>query len=132
MRSGRAPCKKNSKTLDNPPKSALLWIYLKLSPLIRLFARRHLERRIGKGKENAARYREKLGLTSAQRPNGPLIWMHAVGVGEVLALPALIREMRAIDPQLNVLLTSSTRTSADAIEHNLPPRTIHQLSLIHI
>jgi len=112
--------------LDNPPQSALLWIYLKLSPLIRLFARRHLERRIVKGKENPARYREKLGLTEAKRPDGTLIWMHAVGVGEVLALPALIREMLAIDPDLNVLLTSSTRTSADAIEHNLPPRTIHQ------
>ena len=112
--------------MDNPPKSALLWVYLKLSPLIRLFARRHLERRIVKGKENAARYREKLGLTDVQRPDGPLIWMHAVGVGEVLALPALIREMLAIDPNLNVLLTSSTRTSGQAIEHNLPPRTIHQ------
>ncbi len=112
--------------MGNPPKSALLWAYLKLSPLIRLFARRHLERRIIKGKEYAARYREKLGLTEVQRPDGTLIWMHAVGVGEVLALPALIREMRALDPTLNVLLTSSTRTSAEAIEHNLPPRTIHQ------
>lgn len=108
------------------PKSALLWAYLKLSPIIRLFARRHLERRIVKGKENAARYREKLGLTDAQRPAGTLIWMHAVGVGEVLALPGLIREMLALDPDLNVLVTSSTRTSAEAIRHNLPPRTIHQ------
>lgn len=123
---GTAPCKKSSKILDNPPKSALLWAYLKLSPLIRLFARRHLERRIVKGKENPRRYREKLGLPAVQRPDGPLIWMHAVGVGEVLALPALIREILVLDPTLNVLLTSSTRTSADAIEHNLPPRTIHQ------
>lgn len=112
--------------MDSAPKSALLWAYLKLSPLIRLFARRHLERRIVKGKENAARYREKLAITDAKRPDGPLIWMHAVGVGEVLALPALIREMQVLAPNLNVLLTSSTRTSAAAIEHNLPPRTIHQ------
>ncbi len=109
-----------------PPKSALLWAYLKLSPAIRLFARRHLERRIVRGKENAARYREKMGLTEMPRPDGPLIWMHAVGVGEVLALPALIREMQRLDPALNFLLTSSARTSAQAIEHNLPPRTIHQ------
>ena len=123
---GRARCKKSSKTLDNPPKSALLWAYLRLSPLIRLFARRHLERRILRGKEHPRRYREKLGLTEVPRPDGPLIWMHAVGVGEVLALPALIRGMLTLDPALTVLLTSSTRTSADAIEHNLPPRTIHQ------
>ena len=110
----------------NPPKSALLWTYLRLSPLIRLFARRHLERRIVKGKEHPQRYREKLGLTEVPRPAGPLVWVHAVGVGEVLALPGLIREMLALDPDLNVLLTSSTRTSATAIEHNLPERSIHQ------
>ena len=112
--------------MAKPPKSALLWTYLKLSPLIRLFARRHLERRIVRGKENAARYREKMGLTEMPRPDGPLIWMHAVGVGEVLALPALIREMQRLDPALAFLLTSSARTSAQAIEHNLPPNTIHQ------
>lgn len=112
--------------MDEKPKSALLWIYLKLSPAIRLFARRHLERRIIRGKEHPLRYREKLGLTEVPRPDGTLIWMHAVGVGEVLALPGLIREMLALDPALNVLLTSSTRTSAEAIKQNLPPRTTHQ------
>ena len=101
--SGPAPCKKSFRTLVKPPKSALLWAYLKLSPAIRLFARRHLERRIVRGKENAARYREKMGLTEMPRPDGPLIWMHAVGVGEVLALPALIREMQRLDPALNFL-----------------------------
>ena len=112
--------------MANPPKSALLWAYLRLAPLIRLFARRHLEKRLIRGKEDALRYREKLGLTDAVRPDGALVWMHAVGVGELLALPALIREMLRLDPDLNFLLTSSARTSGQAIEHNLPPRTIHQ------
>lgn len=112
--------------MANSPTSALLWAYLKVSPLIRLFARRHLERRIVKGKEHPQRYREKMGITGALRPDGPLIWMHAVGVGELLALPALVREMLALDPALNFLLTSSARTSAQAVEHNLPPRSIHQ------
>ncbi len=112
--------------MANPPKSALLWAYLRLAPLIRLFARRHLEKRLIRGKEDALRYREKLGLTDAVRPDGALVWMHAVGVGELLALPALIREMLRLDPELNFLLTSSARTSGQAIEHNLPPRTIHQ------
>jgi len=112
--------------LADTPNSALLWLYLRLSPVIRLFSRRHLEKRIPRGKEDPLRYREKLGLTAAVRPDGPLIWMHAVGVGEVLALPALIREMQQLDPEYSFLLTSSARTSAQAIEHNLPPRTIHQ------
>ncbi|HGG06618.1 MAG TPA: 3-deoxy-D-manno-octulosonic acid transferase, partial [Aliiroseovarius sp.] len=112
--------------MANPPKSALLGLYLTASPLIRLFARRHLEKRVLRGKEDGQRYREKLGLTDVARPDGPLVWMHAVGVGELLALPALIREMQDRDPALNFLLTSSAKTSAQAIEHNLPPRTIHQ------
>jgi len=112
--------------LAKPPKSTLMWVYLKLSPLIRLFARRHLEKRVLRGKEDGLRYREKLGLTDMARPDGPLVWLHAVGVGELLALPALIREMQRLDPALNFLLTSSARTSGQAIEHNLPPNTIHQ------
>lgn len=123
---GRALCKKSSGTLADPRNSALLWAYLRLSPILRLFARRHLERRIVRGKEDAQRYYEKLGQSKIPRPDGPLVWMHAVGVGEVLALPALIREMQRLDPTINLLLTSSTRTSAQAIQHNLPPRTIHQ------
>ena len=124
--SGPARCKKSFATLAKPPKSALLGLYLAASPLIRLFARRHLEKRVLRGKEDGQRYREKLGLTDVPRPDGPLVWMHAVGVGELLALPALIREMQARDPALNFLLTSSAKTSVQAIEHNLPPRTIHQ------
>jgi 3-deoxy-D-manno-octulosonic-acid transferase len=112
--------------LAEVPKSALLWAYLKLSPLIRLFARRHLEKRLLRGKEDGLRYREKLGLTNVMRPDGQLIWLHAVGVGELLALPGLIREIGRLDPALNFLLTSSAKTSAQAIEHNLPARTIHQ------
>jgi len=123
---GYALCKKSSGTLANPPKSALLWAYLKLSPVIRLFARRHLEKRLMRGKEDGLRYRQKLGMTDVARPDGVLIWMHAVGVGELLALPGLIREMQQLDPVLNFLLTSSARTSGQAIEHNLPANTIHQ------
>jgi 3-deoxy-D-manno-octulosonic-acid transferase len=108
------------------PKSALLWVYLKLSPLIRLFARRHLEKRLMRGKEDGLRYREKLGITDVTRPDGKLIWMHAAGVGQLLALSGLIREIKRLDPALNFLLTSSARTSAQAIEHSLPENTIHQ------
>ena len=108
------------------PKSALLWVYLKLSPLIRLFARRHLEKRLMRGKEDGLRYREKLGITDVARPDGKLVWMHAAGVGQLLALSGLIREIKRLDPTLNFLLTSSQRTSAQAIKHSLPENTIHQ------
>lgn len=106
--------------------SALLWAYLRFSAVLRPFARRHLERRILRGKEDPQRYREKMGIGMAPRPVGRLVWMHAVGVGEILALPTIIREMQRIDPNINVLLTSSNLASAQATENNLPPRTTHQ------
>ena len=38
-----------------------------------------------RGKEDPARSGERLGRPSAIRPEGPLVWMHAVSVGEAMA-----------------------------------------------
>ncbi|MDU8929287.1 glycosyltransferase N-terminal domain-containing protein [Alisedimentitalea sp. MJ-SS2] len=88
----------------------------------------HLKRRIKRGKEDATRWREKLGHASAERPEGRLIWMHAVGLGEVLALRGLIARLSEQDPDLNFLVTSGTLASAQVFARNLPPRTIHQFA----
>ena len=85
-----------------------------------------LRRRIGRGKEDPARWREKLGEATAPRPEGPLVWLHAVGLGEVLALRGLITAMAAQRPDLSFLVTSSARSSAQVMGANLPPRTVHQ------
>ena len=103
-----------------------LRLYLAMSPLLAPVARRHLARRLARGKEDPARAAEKLGQPGLRRPEGPLIWMHAVGVGEVLALPGLITALRALRPDIHVLITSSSRTSAEALAPNLPPDTVHQ------
>lgn len=85
-----------------------------------------LRRRLARGKEDPARWREKLGEASAPRPEGRLVWLHAVGLGEVLALRGLIAEMSRQSPALHFLITSSARSSAQVLAANLPPRTIHQ------
>lgn len=85
-----------------------------------------LRRRLARGKEHPLRWREKLGLASAPRPPGRLIWLHAVGLGEVLALRGIIRKLSQHDPDLSFLVTSSTRQSAEVFGRNLPPKTIHQ------
>jgi 3-deoxy-D-manno-octulosonic-acid transferase len=48
------------------------------------------------------------GLTSA--PARPVIWIHAVSVGEVLAVAALVAEMRRIFPRHRVVVSSTTDT----------------------
>lgn len=88
----------------------------------------HLKRRLRRGKEDAGRWREKLGFTTAERPPGRLIWLHAVGLGEVLALRGLIARLALSEPDLHFLVTSGTRASAKVFARNLPPRTIHQFA----
>ena len=107
-------------------KPPLLRAYLVASAGLGPLARWHLGRRLRRGKEDPARWREKLGTPSLSRPFGPLVWMHAVGVGEVLALPALVSAMRRLQPGLSVLITSSSRTSALALAPNLPEGALHQ------
>jgi 3-deoxy-D-manno-octulosonic-acid transferase len=105
--------------------SLALGAYLAASRAIPLVASSLLKRRLAKGKELPGRWREKLGHPTQPRPQGPLIWLHAVGLGETLALRGLIAAMAALtDAQF--LVTSTTRGSAEVMAQNLPPRTRHQ------
>ncbi len=85
-----------------------------------------LRRRLARGKEDPERWQEKLGRPSSERPEGALVWLHAVGLGEVLALRGLIEAMARIDPALSFLVTSTARSSAKVAGANLPARTLHQ------
>ena len=44
-----------------------------------------LRRRARRGKEDPARLGERTGKGSQTRPPGPLVWIHAVSVGESLS-----------------------------------------------
>jgi hypothetical protein len=73
----------------------LLRLYLGLSVLLAPLWRAHLHRRIRHGKEDPARLAERLGTASARRPDGPLLWVHALSVGEGGAMLAPLRALRA-------------------------------------
>ena len=99
--------------------------YLAASRAIPLVGPALIKRRLASGKELPDRWREKLGEASEPRPSGPLVWLHAVGLGETLALRGLISALAA-SSEASFLVTSSTRGSAEVIARNLPPRTQHQ------
>jgi 3-deoxy-D-manno-octulosonic-acid transferase len=99
--------------------------YLATSRAIPFVAPGHLQKRLVKGKELPDRWREKLGEPTLPRPEGPLIWLHAVGLGEVLALRGLIAAL-ADRSDAQFLVTSTTRASAEVLAANLPPRSRHQ------
>lgn len=108
------------------PMGMALWLYGWAARGLGLIAPLALRRRLRRGKEDPARWREKLAETSAWRPEGLLVWLHAVGLGEVMALRGLILELSARRPDLGFLITSTARSSAEVVGANLPPRTIHQ------
>ena len=103
-----------------------LTAYLAISDRLAGYANRKLEARLADGKEHPDRISERRGEASVPRPPGPLVWFHAASVGESLSLINLIEQILDDFPDLNVLMTTGTRTSADLIKTRLPPNTIHQ------
>lgn len=107
-------------------RSLGLALYLGVSARADGFARRRLERRRAAGKEDPDRLPERLGIASRPRPPGRLAWFHAASVGEALSLLALIRRLTSARPDLQVLITTGTTSSATVLADRLPPATRHQ------
>ncbi len=111
---------------QTPKTGALLRAYLIAVRVAAPLIPGYLQRRLKRGREDPMRWREKLGEASLQRPDGPMIWMHAVGLGEVMALRGLITTLGSLRPDMSFLVTSSALSSAQAFAGNTPPRTLHQ------
>ena len=103
---------------------ATLAVYRRLSAVATPLARPLIARRLKQGKEDPERTSERRGIAGAERPAGPLIWIHGASVGEVLAAAGLIERLRAMN--IRILLTSGTVTSAGIIARRFPPDVIHQ------
>ncbi len=90
--------------------------------LLRPLAPLLLKVRERNGKEDPRRRPERLGRASAGRPEGVLAWVHAASVGETNAVLPVIEALCAARPDLSVLLTTGTVTSAGLAERRLPER----------
>jgi len=108
--------------------SLTLSLYQRLMGAAHLVAPGLLQRRVQRGKEDAVRWREKLGQTDYPRPEGRLVWFHGVSVGESLSVLPVIAAMAVERPDLNILITSATTTSADILAKRLPAGVIHQFA----
>lgn len=87
---------------------------------------RVLKRRLAAGKEDTARIGERRGVASRPRPDGPLVWFHAASVGESLSLLELTRRLGEDDPELHIMVTTGTVTSAELMASRLPDHAFHQ------
>ncbi|WP_309628135.1 3-deoxy-D-manno-octulosonic acid transferase [Brevundimonas sp.] len=102
--------------------------YRLLTRLLEPLAPRLLDARVKQGKEDAVRVDERLGATRVARPEGDLVWLHGVSVGETLSLLPVVERFVKARPDLTILVTSGTVTSAELLARRLPPGVIHQFA----
>ncbi len=81
-----------------------------------------------RGKESPKRFWERWVTKQIKRPSGKLIWLHAASVGESLSLLPLIEKIIADNPKINILITSTTKTSAEILEQISRPQIIHRMA----
>lgn len=87
-----------------------------------------LAARVKQGKEDSVRVDERLGVAGVARPDGDLVWLHGVSVGETLSLLPVVERFVKARPDLTILVTSGTVTSAELLARRLPPGVIHQFA----
>jgi 3-deoxy-D-manno-octulosonic-acid transferase len=92
-------------------------IVIIISPLIILF-------RIVKGKEDIKRVGEKFCIYS-QKKNKKKIWFHAASVGELMSVVPIIRKLEKNKKIKNILLSTSTTSSAKIFKKLRLKKTSH-------
>lgn len=107
-------------------RSKLLSTYRKMTSIAEPLAARLLRQRLARGKEDEDRLPERLGRPGRVRPKGPVVWIHAASVGESVSVLPLIRELGAVRPDANILVTTGTVTSGRMMVERLPPHAFHQ------
>jgi 3-deoxy-D-manno-octulosonic-acid transferase len=86
-----------------------------LGPLVHLW----LYRRAARGKESPVRLSERFGHSTVPRPAGTLVWCHGASVGEAQALLPLLQHLHALRPDITLLLTTGTVTSATLVTQRI-------------
>ena len=83
-------------------------------------------------KETFVSLNEKFGFYKRPRPNGKIIWINAVSIGEALSVFSVIKKILFKYPNHKILLTTSTLASAKIIKERFPKNIIHKFSPIDI
>jgi len=55
-------------------------------------------------------WKQRLGFVPVRHSRQPCIWIHAVSVGEVNAIAALVKKLKTVLPQFEIVISSTTDT----------------------
>ena len=106
-----------------------LHAYRILTGALSPFAGFVLRRRVRAGKEDYLRLHERTARRMPGRKSGtPLVWLHGASVGESRLLLELGNRLLEERPDLMLLFTSQTQTSAKLLEPLLPDNAFHQMA----
>jgi 3-deoxy-D-manno-octulosonic-acid transferase len=104
-------------------------IYYLATSLLHYLLLPYLYFRIIRKKESPIRFREKLGITDAQRYDGYLIWFHCASIGELKSIIPIIDHYIKRN---RILLTTSTLSSSEIFykKYSDNKNIIHQFAPI--
>lgn len=87
-----------------------LWAYAGVMRTLQPLLRRKLQRRGQQEPGYLSRMHERFGFYDSLPPEAGRIWVHAVSLGEARAASILVEALRAVWPDMRLLLTHSTAT----------------------
>ena len=110
----------------------LLKIYQIFSTIILPFLFFYILNRKKKSKEHPHRFLERFAITKIVKPqNCQLFWVHAVSVGESNSAWILIENLLKFSPNISILFTSTSTTSAQIIEQKILQNELFKNRVIH-
>lgn len=110
-----------------PKPGVKLKIYRGFTTAVRPLAPALYALRARRGKEDPNRRGERYGIASSQRPeNKTVVWVHAASVGETSAVLPVMDQILAKRPDVHIVLTTGTVTSAKMVQARIGPRVTHQ------
>ncbi|MCB1866059.1 MAG: lipid IV(A) 3-deoxy-D-manno-octulosonic acid transferase [Chromatiales bacterium] len=106
---------------DWPRRMYTVVVYLMLPfALLRLFVRGI------RAPDYWHRWRERFGLIEPVPSGG--VWLHAVSVGEVQAVVPLVRELRKLNPEMPVTVTTTTPTGWRRVVEAMGEGVVHRFT----
>ena len=97
----------------------LTFIVLMFIPIVLIY-------RILIKKEDINRFKEKFSIPSKKRKKGKLIWFHGASVGEILSIVPIVKKLEKKKTISQILVTSSTLSSANVISNMKFKKVTHQ------